>query len=348
MSEVGASVRLSDAPEPDDERKPSAPWRLRAATWRYIARKVVREFSEDNCTDSAASLTYYAVLSLFPGLIALVSIIGFFGDAEAATGAIMRVIERLAPESVTETLDGVVGAIASSPSAGFGFVLGLLGAIWFASRYVGAFGRVLNTVYDIDEGRPFWILKPLNLLVTVVMLACVLGMLILLLISGPVADAIGDAFGLGDTVRSVWNVGKWPVLALLVAATVSVLYYGTPNVRQPRLRWIAVGALLAIGLLAAATVGFTLYVRHFADYDRFYGPLAGIVVFLLWLWIANLALLLGAEVDAEMERGRQLQGGIAAEEHIQLPPRSTRQSGKSLDRQSDDIERGRALRRGNS
>ncbi|MDF2508310.1 MAG: Ribonuclease, partial [Microbacterium sp.] len=167
---------------------------------------------------------------------------------------------------------------------------------------------------------------------------------IILVVSGPVTRAIGGALGLGDVPQTIWSIAKWPVLAFIVVLIVAILYYATPNAKQPKFRWISIGALLAIVVLALATLAFGFYIANFSNYERTYGSLAGIVIFLLWLWIANLALLFGAEFDAELERGRQLQAGIAAEEDIQLPPRDTRKSDKAAEKEQKDIEEGRKIR----
>jgi len=266
------------------------------------------------------------------------------GQGDDAAETILGVVESVAPGDTAEALRGPVEQLASSPAAGFALVFGIVLAIWSASGYVGAFGRAMNRIYEIDEGRPFWKLRPTLLVVTLITVILVTASLVLLVVSGPVADAIGEALGLGETVTTVWNIVKWPVLLLIVVMIIAILYYATPNAKQPKFRWISIGALLAIVVLGLATTAFALYVTNFSNYDRTYGSLAGVIVFLLWLWIANLALLFGAEFDAELERGRQLQAGIAAEEQIQLPPRDTRRSDKAAEKEREDVEKGRRLR----
>jgi membrane protein len=257
--------------------------------------------------------------------------------------AIEGIISEVAPDAA-EGIRGPLESIASSPAAGFALVTGLVLAIWSASGYVAAFSRAMNRIYEIDEGRPFWKLKPWQLLITVIGVALVSVAAVLLVVSGPVADAVGSAIGLGETATFVWSIAKWPVLAAIVVLMVAILYYATPNARQPKFRWLSMGALLAIVVLAVATLGFGIYVANFSNYDRTYGTLAGVIVFLLWLWIANIALLFGAEFDAELERGRQLQAGIAAEKDIQLPPRDTRVSDKAAEREAADVAEGRRIR----
>lgn len=204
----------------------------------------------------------------------------------------------------------------------------------------------MNRIYEIQEGRPFWKLKPVQLLVTLVSLVLIVIAALILVISGPVADAVGSALGIGETATTVWSIAKWPVLALVVVLILAILYYATPNAKQPTFRWMSMGALLAIVVLVIATVAFGFYVANFSNYDETYGSLAGVVIFLLWLWIVNNAILFGAEFDAELERGRQLQAGIAAEEDIQLLPRDTRKSDKVAAKEEKDVTEGRRIREG--
>jgi membrane protein len=223
-------------------------------------------------------------------------------------------------------------------------VFGLLGALWSASGYVGAFGRAMNRVYEIDEGRPIWKLRPVQLIITLFSLVLVAVAAAALVLTGPVAEAVGNQIGLGSTAILVWDIAKWPVLLAIVVVIVAVLYYATPNVKQPKFRWISIGAVFAILVWILASVAFGLYVAMFASYDKTYGSLAGVIVFLLWLWLTNLALLFGAELDAELERGRQLQAGIEAEETIQLPPRDTRNIEKAAKKHQKDVAAGRGIR----
>ena len=334
----------TDAPPPDDPAKPDSPGDLEKRSWKYVLGKTMREFSSDQCTDIAAALTYYSVLSIFPGLIAIFSLLGVFGQGQAASDAVLEIVDQVAPGDTAEAIRGPIEQIAGSPSAGLALIVGIVLAIWSASGYVGAFSRAMNRIYEIDEGRPFWKLKPTQLLVTVIAILLLVVAAIILVVSGPVTDAVGNALGIGEAAQTVWSILKWPVLALIVVLIVAILYYATPNAKQPKFRWISIGALLAIVVLALATLAFGFYVANFSNYDKTYGSLAGVVVFLLWLWIANLALLFGAEFDAELERGRQLQAGIAAEEDIQLPPRDTRQSDKIAEKEQKDIAEGRRIR----
>lgn len=344
VAEDGASTKLADAPAPDDARKPDSPGEVTKRSWMYVLRKSFREFIDDECPDRAASLTYYGVLALFPGLLAFASLLALVGQGERAINALFEIVERVAPAEALEVIREPLEEFSSSPAAGFGFVTGLVLAIWSASGYVGAFSRAMNRIYEIDEGRPFWKLRPMQLVVTIVTLLLVVVSAVILVVSGPVVDALGGALGLGESVQLVWEIAKWPLLALAVILAIALLYYATPNVKQPKFRWISLGAVVAIVILVIASAGFALYVANFSNYDRTYGSLAGVIVFLLWLWLANIALLFGAEFDAELERGRQLQAGIEAEENIQLPPRDTRKSEKAAKQEQEDVELGRRIR----
>jgi membrane protein len=332
------------APDPDDPRKPDSPTDLTKPSVFYVLRKTAREFQHDQCTDLAAALTYYAVLSLFPAVLVVVSLLGVFGQGRRTTDAVLDIVSDLAPASAVDTLQPTIQQLVESPSAGFALVLGILTALWSASGYVGAFGRAMNRIYEVLEGRPVWKLRPLQLVLTLAGLIMVAAVAFMLAVSGPVARAMGNAIGLGEVALTLWNLLRWPVILLLVVVAVAVLYYATPNVQQPKFRWISVGAALAILVWMLASVGFGVYVANFGSYNKTYGALAGVIVFLLWLWITNLALLFGAELDSELERGRQLQAGIPAEKELQLPPRDTRVSEKYEAAAEKDIERARRLR----
>jgi membrane protein len=339
-----SAAKAGSAPAPDDSRKPDSPTDVSRPSWQYIAKKTLREFTKDQCPDLAAALTYYAVLSLFPALLALVSLLGIFGDAEKTTAALLEIVRSIAPASTVETISGPVSELAGSPAAGLTLVIGLATALWSASGYVGAFGRAMNRIYEMDEGRRFMKLRGTMLAVTllaVVIVALLAGMLVL---SGPVAEAVGGAIGLSGAFLTVWNIAKWPVIVALVIVIIAVLYYATPNVKQPKFRWMSVGSLIALVVFILASLGFAFYVANFGNYNKTYGALGGVIIMLLWLWILNMSLLFGAEFDAEMERGRQLQAGIEAEETIQLPPRDTKKSEKLQEQEEEDIRRGRELR----
>ena len=286
-------------------------------------KRTVSEFRDDNLMDWAAALTYYGVLALFPALIALVSIVGIFGDPDGTTETLNEIVRDLGPRSAADTFRGPIESItANRGTAGVLFFAGLAGALYSASGYVGAFIRASNVIYEVDEGRPFWKLRPLQIAVTLSMVLLAAVASVALVVSGPLAASVGEAVGLSDSVVDLYQVGKWPLLALTVLLMVSLLYYVSPNVRLPGFRWITPGSVLALGLWILASVAFAFYVGNFGSYDKTYGTLGGVVSFLVWLWITNIALLLGAELNAEVEREREMDAGVpGASDAIQLAPR---------------------------
>jgi membrane protein len=343
MSHTTQDERTRTDVEPDDPEVDS-PTDLTRRSWFYVVRKTRREFSEDQCTDLAAALTYYSVLALFPAAIALTSVLGLVGQGTRSVQTVLDIVGDLGGAAMVDSVRQPLLAISESQAAGPAFVLGLAGALWSASGYVGAFGRAMNRVYEIREGRPVWKLRPTMLLLTLVLVVLAAAALLALVVTGPVAESVGDAIGVGTTVVTVWDVAKWPVLLAVVVLMVALLYYATPNIRQPRFRWVSVGATLAILTWILVSAAFGFYVANFSSYDKTYGTLAGVIAFLLWLWLTNLALLFGAELDSELERGRELQSGQPAEETLQLPPRDTRTIAKAERRQAKDVRAGREIR----
>ncbi|MDQ4040831.1 MAG: YihY/virulence factor BrkB family protein [Actinomycetota bacterium] len=288
--------------------------------WWGVLKRTVREFRDDDLTDLAAALTYYGVLSLFPALIFLVSILGLVG--QSATQPLLDNLSELAPGAANDIVSDAVRQIAANQgAAGFAFVLGLAVALWTASNYVGAFFRASNRIYEVEEGRPFWKLRPIQIAITLVMILLLALCAIAVVLTGPLAREVGDVIGAGDAAVTAWDIAKWPVIALVVITMFAILYWAAPNVKQPGFRWITPGGLLALFLWVAASAGFALYVANFGSYNKTYGSLAGVVVFLVWLWITNLAILLGAELNAEVERGRQLAAGVPQRETLAMEPR---------------------------
>jgi membrane protein len=339
-----AAERARTAPEPDDTRKVDSVKEIDKPGWKYTAKAAFAEFQRDQCTDLAAALTYYSVLSVFPAILALVSLLGLFGQGESTTTTLLDLVRQLGQSQVAGQLEGPINQLVGARGAGLALVLGLAAAIWSASGYVGAFGRAMNRIYQVDEGRPVWKLRPVVLLITVGLVVMAALVLVGLVVSGPIATALGDLVGLGDLGTTIFTIVKWPVMLGLVVVMVAVLYHATPNVRQPKFRWVSVGATVAILGWVLASIAFGFYVSNFGSYNKTYGSLAGIIVFLLWLWITNLALLFGAEVDAELERARELQSGIEAERTLQLPPRDTRNSEKAEEKLDKRVAEGRRLR----
>jgi membrane protein len=301
------------------------------STWGTLKRTLL-EFQEDNMTDWAAALTYYGLLSLFPALIALVSIVGLFADPVSTTRTLTEIVSNLGPNGAARTFSGPIESItAHRGTAGVLFVVGLAAAIWSASGYVGAFTRAANVIYETPEGRPFWKLRPLQLLITVVMIVLLALVLLALVFTGPVVTAVAGPLGIGSTAVDVWNIAKWPALLAVVIVMFAVLFHLTPNVRLPGFRWVTPGALLALGLWIVVSVLFALYVANFGSYDKTYGTLGGAVSLLVWMWITNLALLLGMELNAERERNRELESGEpGAAKELQLEPRDEPQPRRTV------------------
>ena len=286
-------------------------------------KRTLSEFQEDNLTDWAAALTYYGLLSLFPALIAMVSLLGIFGDSTTTTAKLTEIITELGPESGAETFEGPIRSIVENQSAaGLAFVVGLAVALWSASGYVGAFTRASNIIYETPEGRPFWKLRPLQIAVTLAMIVMMALLAIGLVLTGPVVEAVAGPVGLSGTAVDLWDVAKWPVMAAIFILMVDVLYFTTPNVKIRGFKWVTPGALVAIVVWAIASALFALYVANFGSYDKTYGTLGGLVVLLLWFWITNLAILFGHQMNAERERSAEIDEGLPrAEKEIQLEPR---------------------------
>ena len=344
-TEGTAAERARTAPQPDHAGKPESPTDVSKRGWRKTATSAFAEFQRDQCTDLAAALTYYSVLAVFPAILALVSLLGVLGQGESTTQALLDIVRRLGQGQVADQLQGPIEQITGARGSGIALVIGIATALFSASGYVGAFGRAMNRVYEVDEGRPVWKLRPFQVLITLGLVVAAALVLVGLVISGPVAEAVGSAVGLEDASVTIWNIAKWPVMLAIVVAMVAVLYYFTPNVRQPRFRWVSVGAAVAILAWIVASLGFGFYVSTFGSYNKTYGSLAGVVVFLLWLWITNLALLFGAEIDAELERVRELEAGMKAERTLQLPPRDDSGSIKAKEKLDERVREGRRLRR---
>ena len=287
-------------------------------------KRTVTEFSEDNLSDWAAALTYYGLLALFPALIALVGLIGLVGDPASTTKSITQIVTKIGPSSAAQTFAGPIQSITAHKStAGIMGIVGLVGALWSASSYVGAFMRASNVIYETPEGRPIWKLRPLQMLVTLVMLVLLVVVALALVLTGPIVTAVAAPLGVGGTVVSVWNIAKWPVLLVLVIVMFAVLFYAAPNVKLAGFKWVTPGALFALVVWLLASVAFAFYASNFGSYNKTYGALGGLVIFLVWMWLTNTALLLGMELNAERERSRELEAGVpGAERELQLDARS--------------------------
>jgi membrane protein len=274
-----------------------------------VLKRTFTEFREDNLTDWAAALTYYGVLAIFPALIVLVSVLGLIG--ESATQPLIDNLGSVAPGPAQEIFTSAIRNIQGNQgTAGVAFVIGLAVAIWSASGYIAAFMRASNAIYDMEEGRPIWKTLPVRVGLTVLLMLMTAVSAVAVTVSGGLAQEVGNVIGVGDTAVDVWNIAKWPVLLLLVSLMFAVLYWAAPNVKQPGFRWITPGGLLAVLGWVIASLAFAFYVSNFGSYNKTYGALAGPIVFLVWLWISNLVILLGAEFNAELERGRAIEAGM--------------------------------------
>lgn len=316
---------------PGPDAGPASPTRLTRGAMSAAARGAVKEFAEDKATDWAAALTYYAVLSIFPGLLVIVSLVGLL--KRSAVTPFLDNLTAVAPGPVKTILqESVDGLQSSRGTAGFVAIIGVLVAIWSASGYVGAFMRAANEIYDVPEGRPIWKTVPIRVGITLLVGVLLIVSAFIVIVSGNIATAVGRSMGLGDTAVTIWGVAKWPVLVILVSVMFAVLYRASPNAHQGGWRWVSPGGVLAVLLWIAVSVLFGLYVSHFASYDKTYGTLAGVIVFLVWLWLSNLAILFGAELNAELERQRVAAAGFPADREPYLRLREDRKlRGKAAD-----------------
>ncbi|WP_069169358.1 YihY/virulence factor BrkB family protein [Streptomyces griseus] len=310
-------------PDPEVERNaPDGPTAMPRRSWWAVLKRTVREFADDELGDRAAALTYYSVLSLFPALLVLVSLLGVAG--KSATQKVLDNLQDLAPGPARDILSDAVQQLQGNGGTGsLMAVVGLLLAVWSASGYIAAFIRCSNAVYDMPEGRPVWKVLPLRLGLTVTLMVLAAISALIVVFTGPLARRAGSALELGDAAMTVWSIAKWPVLVLLVTAMIALLYWAAPNARGRGFTWVTPGSLLALLLWMAASAGFALYVAYFSSYNKTYGALAGVIVFLVWLWITNLAILLGLEFDAEMARQRAIDGGHPETEEPYVEPRDT-------------------------
>jgi membrane protein len=294
----------------------SSPTALPRGSWKDTLVRTAAEFKRDKLNHWGAALTYYAVLSLFPALLVLVSLVGLFANPERVTKVLTDTVSEMGPATAADTFQGPIESItASRGTAGVMVIVGVLSALWAASGYVSAFADASNTIYEVEEGRPFWKRKPLQLAVTFVLILLAALVALALVLSGPIVGALGSSLGISDTALTVWRYAKWPAMILLVLVIFGALYYTSPNARPTGVRWVTGGAVLALALWIVASIALALYVANFGSYDKTYGTLGGVVVFLIWLWVTNMAILLGAEFNAETERARQLESGVPGAEH---------------------------------
>ena len=316
-------------------RIPDQPTDLSKGSWMGVLKRTVKEFQDDNLTDWAAALTYFSVLAIFPALLALVSLLGVIGSS--ATQPLLDNLSTVAPGPAKDIFTSAIQNLQrSSGAAGLLFFVGLAGALWSASGYVAAFMRASNAIYEVGEGRPIWKTLPTRVLTTVVLLLMLAAVALGVTFTGPLAEQVGQLIGLGSTGVKVWDIVKWPVILVVVMTMFAILYWAAPNVKHPRFRWVSPGSIAAVVLWIIASAGFAFYVANFAAYNKTYGALGGVIVFLVWLWISNIAVLFGAELNAETERGRQIEAGHPPDKEPFLEPRDTR---KLDDREKEALER---------
>ncbi|HEY7134409.1 MAG TPA: YihY/virulence factor BrkB family protein [Acidimicrobiia bacterium] len=313
----------TEHPGPQGQNAPEQPTDLPARSWWAVLRRTVHEARDDNLTDWAAALTYYSVLAIFPALLVLVALLGIFGQYPHTTNELLKIVGKVGPHSAVDTFrQPIESVVRNKGGAGALLGVGLLGAIWSASGYVGAFMRAANVIYEVPEGRRFWKLRPLQILVTLCMVLAAAVVALSIVTTGPLAKAIGDTIGLGHAAVLAWDIGKWPVLLIVVITMFSVLYYAAPNVRLPGFRWVSPGGILAVVVWLVASLAFGVYVTYVGSYNATYGSLGAVIIFLVWFWLTNAALLLGLEFNAELERRREIEAGDPdADESLQLPLR---------------------------
>ena len=310
-----------------------------------VFARSVGEFFRDRGPDVAGSLTFYGVLSLFPAVLGVVSLLGVFGQGERTVDAVMDMLSDVAPPAVLDPVRGPIETLVTTPAAGTALVIGAVVALITASRYVWALGRAINAIFGIEEGRPLWRVLPVGLILTALLIVLVAGGGLALVFTGPIAETVGGWIGLGDTALAVWGVAKWPGAVISAVLALAILYRFAPNIAGRRFHWVSLGATAALAVIGLATAGFGFFVSNFGNFNEVYGSLAGVIVFLLWLWLVNMAVLYGARLDAEVMRIRQLRAGIPAEESVQVTPRDTTAS-ESRDRRREKMLAGyRDLRR---
>lgn len=321
-----------------------SPAQLSRDDWRVILTRTWHEFRINQVYDIAAAMTYYAVLAAFPATLAVLALIGVFGSAEAVAHDVLRVIEELGGSSVIGPLREPIEQLLNASETAPALIIGLVLALWATSGFVGTFGRGMNRIYGVEEGRPFWEMRPVMLGISAVVLVLATVAAFAIILTGPIAESSARVLGFDEGVVFWWDLGKLPVLAGIVLFVIVLLYWAAPNVKRRNLRWFSAGAGAALLTWMVSTVLFGGYALGFGSYERVYGVLGGAVAFLLWIWLSNLAMLFGAVLDTEVERARQLRAGIAAEEHVQLPLRDDRLIEKNREQRAQDFRASAAMR----
>jgi membrane protein len=333
------SANTSENPSSQSRAAPNGLRDLSDSSWRGVLKRSLKEYRNDNLSDWAAALTYRSVLTLAPAMLIFVSILGLLG--KSTTDKLVANIGTLAPGGVRSTLQQIIDSVQSRNSAGLAAVIGLVLALWSASGYIAAFMRASNAVYEIGEGRPIWKTVPVRLGITLAM--TVLGVLaaVIVVFSGPLADRVGHAIGLGDTGVLVWGIAKWPVLIVIISLMLAILYYAAPNVKQPGVQWISPGGVLAVLIWVVASALFAVYVTNFGSYNKTYGSLASVIIFLVWMYLTNVAILLGAEFNAELQHARAIQAGQPADVEPFAEPRDTKKLSADSQKQATALSQDR-------
>jgi membrane protein len=305
------------------DRAPDTPTDLSGRSWFGVLGRTIREFKADNLGDLAAALTYYGILSIFPALLALVSVLGIIGNS--ATQPLLDNLGEIAPGPAQQILTSAIQNLQKSQgAAGILLIVGLAGAIWSASGYVAAFMRASNLIYDVEEGRPVWKTLPVRVVLTLILVVLLAVTAVAVVFTGGLADQAAKVLGIGSAAVTAWDIAKWPILLVLVSLMLAILYWAAPNVKQPGFRWVTPGSVLAVVLWIIASAAFAFYVANFSSYNKTYGAIGGVIIFLTWLWISNIVVLLGAEFNAELERGRRIEAGHPPDREPFVEPRDTR------------------------
>jgi membrane protein len=292
------------------EDAPNDPTDLSGGSWRDAAKRTLKEYKDDDLQDRAAALTYFGIQSIFPGLLVLVSLLGLVGHS--VTQSLIKNVGKVAPASVRSIIsDNVTRLQANHTASGIVGIVALALALWSASNYVAAFMRASNAIYDVPEGRPIWKTAPIRLGVTIVTMVLLVAAAVIVLVTGGLAQKVGNALGAGSVAVTVWDIAKWPVLLVIIGLILAILFWASPNAKHG-FQWVSPGGFIAVILWLIASALFALYVANFSHYNKIYGSLAGIIIFLIWMWISNVAILLGAEFNAELERGRAVAAGHPA------------------------------------
>ncbi|MFI5491749.1 YihY/virulence factor BrkB family protein [Actinoplanes sp. NPDC051859] len=334
--DAAASTRTGDDRDPDlsapsPDAGPDSPMGLKGKGLMAALKRTVKQFSQDNVTDWAAALTYYGVLSIFPGALVLVSILGMLSDDGQQT--VQETVQQVAPnQQIQDLVNQVLTQVQDPGTAGLAAIIGLVAAFWSASGYIGAFMRASNSIYDVPEGRPIWKTLPIRLGVTAVIGVMLVLSAVIVVFTGELAQVVGDKIGLGDAAVTTWNIAKWPVLIVIVSLMFAILYWASPNAKTGGFRWVSPGGIFAVLVWVAASAGFAVYLANFASYNKTYGTLGGVIAFLVWLWISNIAIMLGAELDAELERGRAIAAGHSPDDEPFLQLRDDRKLKKGSEK----------------